>query len=307
MHASFALCVMLMGGPVAPGPEPEIVFVPLKDDLSALNSMQELEWKTRLRNGYKLPRVPTVVDDQSSGGGDGRGMRRGYGAPTDQNAQRRQQQQVMPMSPTDPGGMGQSGMGQAGGGQYGQMPSMPGSGLSQGYQQGTSQGGSPGYTPNGTGRYDPSSTNNMLSHPINNNYGGYGTMVNAPRANYTPTAGDTMSGIMNTANLTNIGVTANPMASQKPFNDYQRPSGYSPWMQLYNTPTNNGTVSTYTSAVQPTFQQQQVNQQMAEQIQGVRNTIAAPHAGTPGTEMPVSGAGLYNPYGSINYTNPMGR
>jgi hypothetical protein len=306
MHATIALCLMLTGGPVAPGPEPEIVFVPLKDDLTSLNAMQELEWKTRLKRGYKLPRVPSV-DDQSSNGGDGRGMRQRYTAPTDPNAMRRQQQQqVMPMSPTDPGamgqgGMGQAGMGQAGGQGYGPTPSLPG--------QGIAQGGSQGYTPNGPAPYDPNRANTAFSKPVTGNYGGYGTQLSAPRASYLPTAGDTMSGIMNTANMSNIGVPTNPLnsgAAQKPYSDYQRPNGYSPWMRLYDTPTNNGTVSPYTSAVQPAFQQQQYNQQLSEQIQGVRSSMG-PRGGTPGMEMPVNGAGLYNPYGSINYINPMGR
>ena len=79
-------------------------------------------------------------------------------------------------------------------------------------------------------------------------------------------------------------------------------------MNLYNTPTNNGTVSTYTNNVQPQFQQQQYNQQTAERIQGVQNYLVGPRGGgTPGMEMPVNGAGLSNPYGSINYANPMGR
>ncbi len=40
----------------------------------------------------------------------------------------------------------------------------------------------------------------------------------------------------------------------KPFNDNARPSGYSPWLSLYTTPTTNGTISPYnsvTSAAQP--------------------------------------------------------
>lgn len=123
-----------------------------------------------------------------------------------------------------------------------------------------------------------------------------------------------MSGIMNRANEGNYGVSPNPYQNTsvgggaKPFSDYQRPTGYSPWMNLYNTPTNNGTVSTYTNNVQPQFQQQQYNQQTAERIQGVQNYIVGPRGGgTPGMEMPVNGAGLANPYGYINYGNPMGR
>jgi len=156
------------------------------------------------------------------------------------------------MSPTDPGAMGQNGTGQNVAGQVGMGPSgmgfnggptapTPGSGLYQGNT----------YTPNGPGRYDPNSTNNMLSKPVTSNYGGYGTQTQAPRASYTPSAADTVNGIMNTANMSNIGVPPNPLAQQKPFNDYQRPSGYSPWMQLYSTPTNNGTVLDSTGTLSP--------------------------------------------------------
>ncbi len=263
--------------------------------------MQELEWKTRIKHGYKLPRVPTV-EDGSSIAGDSRGMGRRYGQTTDPNAQCRQQQQ-MPYAPTDPGSMGQNGGGQG----SGPMPAVPGSGLSQG--QGYTQGSSP----NGTGRFDPYQSESNFSKPVNN-MGGYGGETAAPRAAYTPTASDTISGILGRANAGNYGVSPNPMLNtsvgggDKPFSGYQRPNGYSPWMNLYNTPTNNGTVSTYTNNVQPQFQQQQYNQAVAERIQGVQNSMVSPRGGgTPGMEMPVNGAGLSNPYGSINYVNPMGR
>ncbi len=35
MHASMMLCLMFVGGPVAPGPDVDIISVPLKDDLTA--------------------------------------------------------------------------------------------------------------------------------------------------------------------------------------------------------------------------------------------------------------------------------
>jgi hypothetical protein len=282
--------MMLVGGPIAPGPESEIIIVPLKDDFTALNSMQELEWKVRVRNGYKLPRVPSL-DDGRARADDGRGMGRRYGSATDPNAQRRQQPQ-MPFAPTDPGSTGQSGMG--GGGQGGAMPATPGSGLGQGYAQG--QGGSSNGGDNGF---------------ANKSVGGVGGYApGSPRTPYTPNASDYSRA--GAGGYGGGGVSPNPMLNtsvgggEKPFSGYQRPNGYSPWMRLYDTPTNGGTVSPYTATVQPAIQQQQYNQQVAEQIQGVRNTIVSPRAGTPGMEMPVNGAGLSNPYGSINYANPMG-
>jgi hypothetical protein len=305
MHASIALCLMMVGGPIAPGPGSDLILVPLKDDLSALNAMQELEWKVRVKNGYKLPRVPSVVDDTRSRD-DGRGMnRRNNGLANDPNAQRRQQDKTMPFAPTDPGAGGQGGYGQAGYGQggygqggYGQgggaMPSTPGSGLGQGGTQGYSQGNN-----FGEGGFNNRSAGGSVS--------GYGT-PGVPRSAYTPTASD----YSRVNGYGGANVSPNPMLNtsvgggDKPFAGYQRPSGYSPWMGLYNTPTNGGTVSPYSSTVQPAMQQQQYNQQVAEQIKDVRYGMVSPRSGTPGMEMPVNGAGLSNPYGSINYTNPMG-
>jgi hypothetical protein len=160
--------------------------------------------------------------------------------------------------------------------------------MGQGYAQG--QGGTGGGDTYG---------NRSIGGGNGGGYGGY----------HTPTASDA---ITRGSQGYSSNVPANPMLNtsvgggDKPFSGYQRPSGYSPWMRLYDTPTNGGTVSPYSATVQPAMQQQQYNQQVAEQIQGVRNTMINPHAGTPGIEMPVNGAGLSNPYGSINYVNPMG-
>jgi hypothetical protein len=290
MHATIALCFMMVSGPVAPGPEPDIVNVPLNVDTASPGAMQELEWKSNPQQRRTLPRVPTLITDDNRRS-DGRVSSGRYAPPADRSATRGQQpggqQTGLPTSPTDPGNM-------AGGTPTGPMPLLPGAGGGQGYSP---QDRPTTYSPNGV------SSGRSVS-----NMGAPGTQTAAPGAIGAPRASDTLSGIYGNANMSYLGVSSNPMlntsvgGAQKPFSDYQRPSGYSPWMNLYNTPTNNGTVSTYSSSVQPQIQQQQYNRQMAEQIQGVRNTMMSPQAGsTPGMEMPVTGAGLVNPNAVINY------
>jgi hypothetical protein len=86
----------------------------------------------------------------------------------------------------------------------------------------------------------------------------------------------------------------------KPFNNYQAPSGYSPW-SLLNQQTNNGTISPYTAYVQPAINQQNFNSHISEQINGVQ-TMRGYGAGTPGMEVNSGGNGLVNPYNFINYS-----
>ena len=138
------------------------------------------------------------------------------------------------------------------------------------------------------------------------------TQTAAPRAAYVPTVNNAI------ANGTNSGyqsymnsLAPNPMnknvsggrSSPKPFQDYQRPTGYSPWMNLYTTPTNGGTVSPYTNSVQPQIQQQQNNAQMAEQIRGVQSNQYRLMSGVGGTtEQDIGGAGggMTNPNAYLN-------
>ena len=233
--------------------------------------------------------MPSLGEDQP--GNYDRGM--GRGTPTNPYAPQRRSQTDIPMSPTDPGYGGGAGPTRP----SGPMPTAPGSGGGQSYGNDGA-----GYTSNRSSGYTPPS----FGKPVSNNYGGYGTQTTATSVPHTPTASDTMGGIMSVANMTGLGVSANPMLNnsvgmQKPFSGYQPPSGYSPWMSLYNQPTNNGTVSTYTSTVQPQMQQQAYNRQMAEQIQGVRNNMTAPPSGT-GEEQPMAtGNGLANPNAFLNY------
>ena len=60
---------------------------------------------------------------------------------------------------------------------------------------------------------------------------------------------------------TMVDPSAGPAA--KPYDNYQPPSGYSPWMNLYQ-PTNNGTISPYTAYVQPALKQQNFNPRAGE-------------------------------------------
>ena len=84
MDASIVLCVMMLGGLVYP--ESEITIIPLKDDLSSANSIQDLEWKERVKC-KPLPRVPALDDrQQSEDDRPARGRYRGLGSLTNRRA-----------------------------------------------------------------------------------------------------------------------------------------------------------------------------------------------------------------------------
>jgi len=304
MHATIALCLMMVGGPLPP--EPEITSVPLREDLSAINAIQDLEWKERVKI-RPLPSVPTVADsDVQRDVSEGRSRIRMPGAPTDPNAQlRRQQQGTMPTPPTEAGELTTTGRSSP----VGPLPNTPGSG---GYNNNPGNTTS-GVTPNRPSTYDPNAGSLPGQRPVNAGYGGYsGAQTTPSRATVAPTVANAINGSLGG----NYGIygssysslPSNPLSSSsvggdsRPFSDYQRPNGYSPWMSLYSTPTNNGTVSTYANTVQPQVQQQQFNQQVSEQIQGMRTMQGRPmNSGTPGTEMPVNGAGMTNPNAFLNY------
>jgi hypothetical protein len=58
---------------------------------------------------------------------------------------------------------------------------------------------------------------------------------------------------------------------QKAFANYQPPpSGSSPYMNLWRTGTNNGTIDNYTTLVRPALQQQNANQQFGNDIFGLQ-------------------------------------
>jgi hypothetical protein len=205
----------------------------------------------------------------------------------------------MPLPPTEGGG--DLTPGNRGGGP---LPSVPGAGLGQGYN-GQGYNGQSGYSPRNPA-YDPNSQN--YGRPVQ---GGQwsGAQTTAPRAGYSPNVANTVSAGMNNGYQSYLNaLDPNPMnnlstgGGPKPFQDYQRPSGYSPWMSLYTTPSNNGTVSPYSSSVQPQLQQQQTNAQMAEQIRGVQSNQTRLMNGVGNTqEAPVNGAGMTNPNAYLNY------
>ena len=60
---------------------------------------------------------------------------------------------------------------------------------------------------------------------------------------------------------------------QKAFANYQAPSsGVSPYMNLFRTGTNNGTIDNYTTLVRPALQQQTANQTFGNDIFGLQRT-----------------------------------
>ena len=317
MHASIALCLMMVGGPIAP--ESDITTVPLNPDTSITNNIQDLEWKERVKR-VPLPRVPTLDDRQQSGDAYNPYGRTGrYYAPTDPRAQR--PTPSMPMPPTDTtgtaGGYGQQGNGQQGYGQQGYGQQGQGYGQAGNGQQGSGYGHQP-YGPgsNGQGGYGTNMPKNNLypnssmpgANPIPGNYNAPPAMPMSPVMpgvnNYTNNLNTSVSQITNRYGLS---TPSSPMASPaaggvaKPFDNYQPPSGYSPWL-LLNQPTNNGTLSPYSAYVQPAMNQQNFNAHMSEQINGVP-TMPRYGSGTPGVETNMGGNGMANPAIFQNYKN----
>lgn len=297
MHASIALWVMMVGGCLPP--ESEITTVPLKDDLFGLTSIQDLELKERSAR-VRLPQVPTISNTQQPA--DDYQPHKRYQPPYSP-MDPRAAQRPMPMMPTPPTDAGPS----VGGGyqpeRYGQT---------RGYQPGGGYQAGGGYQPgggysSGTPKNDPYANNLM---------GGATPAGYAPpmpqRAPIVPTANNYITGanpLLGMLNQAGIGASSNPYANasagggSKPYNDYVAPNGYSPWNALYTTPTNNGTVNSYTSAVQPAMQQQNFNSHMSEQINGVLTSPRYNNSGTPGMEVPMGSNGMANPQIFQNYKN----
>jgi hypothetical protein len=286
MHTSIAVCLMMVGGYIYP--ECEVATVPLKDDLTRPNPIQDQEWKERVKR-VPLPQVPSI--DVSSQAGDNRAAPYRYNP----NLMRPQQQPFMPSAPTQegPGSNGQTGInGQAGYGPAG-------------------NNGQAGYGPAGGANPAANYISPNATAPGQNPV--YGRQV--PVANVVPTVNN-LNYNNSMSNLTNqygLGNLQNPMlnpsvggTSNKPFNDYQRPTGYSPWQNLY-LPSNNGTVDPYTAYVRPAMDQQNFNSHVSEQINGVRTRGYYGDTNTPGMEMNTgSGNGLVNPGIMRDYRlNPM--
>jgi hypothetical protein len=295
MHASIAVCVMMVGGWLQPAmPDSEVPVLPLKEDLSRANYLQDLEWKERVKR-KPLPRVPTI-DDRTD---DGLNSRRQMVTTTDPktgqsrimplpptSADRNQANQVLPNIPSSPTGGG------AGGTAY--PPIGPGG------------AGSGGYVPPVMPKNDPYQNIQIPGRsPVAGGYSQYNYTRGYPG---TPTAQtvnnltyqNSMDAYTRPYGLTGQSTVAGPN-SNKPFSDYRAPSGSSPWNNLY-LPSNNGTVNPYTNYVRPAMDQQNFNAHVSEQINGVPTLQRGYGAGAPGMEAPTTGgAGLINPQIMLQY------
>ncbi|MGO9109956.1 MAG: hypothetical protein ACLP9L_12050 [Thermoguttaceae bacterium] len=273
MHASIALCIMMVGGPVFP--DPEVTTVPLKDDSSSAISIQDQEWRERVKS-KPLPRVPTVDDRQS--GDDGR-PRFPY-SPTDPRAAH-PNQGMMPVAPTSADNQHP----------MGNMPYQPG-------------GGNP-LSPQSGGSY-PLGNGSALGHNAVSGYTGLGypaTPVTPTAGNYgsnVPTSVSQLSARYGLSNSQNT--TLDPMGGGKPFSGYTPQNGFTPWQYL-NQPTQGGTINPYTTYVQPALNQQNFNSHLSEQINGVQMQQRLEGIGTPGMETNFGGNGLVNPQIFQNYRN----
>ncbi len=292
MHASIALVLMMVGGPIFP--ESEITTIPLTDDLSTPNLIQDQEWQERVKN-KPLPRVPTLDDRQQSNDYYGR-QRFPYGP----NGATRPNQQMIPDAPTSADGQ-QHPVGNM------NMPYQPG---------GASQVG--GAYPPLAPRIDPYANGTGLPGLGRGPFAsvpGVGTPIATPMPatpsvsnyinNVTPTSVSQYTARYGLPNSPNN--TMDPMAAagggSKPFSGYTPPNGYTPWQSLY-TPTNNGTLNPYTQRVQPQFDQLNFNAHTSEQINGVQTMQRAIYGGTPGVETNTGGVnGLVNPSTFQNYMN----
>ncbi len=293
MHATLALCVMSIGGWVST--ESEITTLPLHENLSIYNDIQDRELKENTRRA-KLPKVPTIGEYAPSG--DYGSSPRGY-RPTNPTANTSRPGPIggIPQSPTSAGDIGTGGR---------PLPSVPTGGLPGGY---SGQSAYPGQSGGYSGNNDPYANRQVPgSNPL-----GPGAQVNqiqrAAVANRASNYTSEYSASSYTSRYSG-GATQNPLLNNsfdasKPYDSYQPPSGVSPWQNLYNQNTSNGTNNPYYSAVRPALQQQQFNQRISSQIGGVPGTGQRSGTGnaTPGIEQPVEGAGMVNPNSFINYGN----
>jgi hypothetical protein len=85
---------------------------------------------------------------------------------------------------------------------------------------------------------------------------------------------------------------------QKPFSTYQAPSSVSPWMNLYRSGTNNGTVDNYTTLVRPQLEQRSLDQRYGNDINKLQNTTQRQGQMLNQEQMQ---QGLVNPQNFINY------
>lgn len=69
--------------------------------------------------------------------------------------------------------------------------------------------------------------------------------------------------------LRNSGAMMGPAGGEKAFSGYRPTSGVSPYMNLFRTDTNQGTVDNYTSLVRPQIEQRYLNQQFNRDIRGL--------------------------------------
>jgi hypothetical protein len=99
---------------------------------------------------------------------------------------------------------------------------------------------------------------------------GFGGMMAAQTQNaYRSTSYglDQSRGVQSAANPAVIA----PPVGQKPFAGYQPPGGVSPYMNLFRSGTDNGTIDNYTSLVRPQLNQQYLNQQYGHDIRGLQS------------------------------------
>lgn len=225
MHIAIAVGAMLLGGVV-------LNSSPGEDEEAGVQQQQESQ-QTAPSTQQRRPAM-------GSPEGGAMGGRQGSGG---QQSRMQRQNNIMPTSPTESGGMG-------GEGGYGQpMAPTSGSPMMERSRSASSRSG---------GLMAPTSRRSSSA---------------SMGAGYQPTSSGAVDQTRRMTLQGNPAVTPPPL-SEKAFSGYRVTSGVSPYMNLFRRDSL-GTIDNYTSLVRPELDQRRVNQQYGRDIRGLEQSTRA--------------------------------
>lgn len=234
MHIAIAVGAMLLGG---------VVLNTTPDDEEESLQQQQQQYGESQGTPSTQQRRPAMGSPE---GGAMRG-RQGFGGFNGQQQQPRMQRQnaVMPMAPTEAGGMSADGG-------FGQpMAPTSGSPLMDGSRSGGSDRRS------GSRSVMAPTDRRSLSSQMGSQMG----------SGFRPTSSGATDQTRRMTLQNNPAVMAPPL-SEKAFSGYKATSGVSPYMNLFRRDSL-GTIDNYTSLVRPELEQRNVNQQYGRDIRGL--------------------------------------